>query len=1076
VSSPVADSGDSRRIELRGTIAVIDCLYHAPKIAGLVETLPRRLVLRSEVLLRKYRRAIVEGFVVGGIMLAGAPISSQAATFTVSTAADAGAGTLRQAINDLNLAGAGTHSIVFDSGLVAVGLVSDLPPILGSGQSITITGSNNVVDGASQAAIFFVGGGNVTINDLVLTNGQAGGGKGGDSQAGGAGGGGLGAGGALFVNGGAAVTISNVTFAGNEAVGGAGGGVPNFAAYGGGGGGGFRRGSGGDSGYSGAGGGGGFAGNGGAGEQSGNFGFGRAAGGGGGGLIANGANGSGITGGAGGGTQGGDGGNILVDGDDGLAYGGGGGGGAGGFGGDAGDFGGGGGGGAISAHAGGSGGFGGGGGGGAETSGGGSSGFGGGSAGSGGGGVYTGGNGGDALGGAIFVREGGTLTIINSGIAGSEVTGGAGGSGLTALGADGSASGAGVYLHTGVVVQVDVSSGSTSWADQISGAGGLAKIGNGALVLNAANNYTGVTSVDDGRLVVNGAVDSDVIVGANGAVGGNGILENQLLNQGIVAPGNSIGTLSVGGNYTQAANGVLEIEINDGGNAPGANADLLAVTGTAHLDGVVTVAGGNGSYTAGTQYTFLTASSINGGFSGIADDLAFYDAILGYTSTSAFFRLALSNPYVDAATTVNTYNVGTYLDVAAVGATGEFAVLLNELNQVASDDAEFALEQLTGAVYGSTAQTGIQNASIYVQTLANRLRTGIEADDSIAGNSLRRPTVLVSSNGERPLLIRCDDGAPLWNTWATGFGLGGDVQSDGNAAGLNSSMGGTLVGGELLDDARRLGFYGGYIGSRVSTDVNETSAVNGGTFGAYVSEHDDAHYYIASTGVAFSGYESAREIAFADATAHGETEGWQGYGYLERGLALDFHRMTMRPFGAMQYIYLRQNDFTEFGGGGANLNVSGIDAHSLRSVLGGRLAPAQSRHNLRPEIRALWFHELLDISSDFQAYFAPVGPGQTFAVNGLGLGRDWAMLGGGASCSLGRGWSAYGGYDLMLNERQTFHVGSGQHDVVERGGPVWSHLGLAMTAARGGRARLNIGSYCLCQCLTSLIDDAPGKS
>jgi hypothetical protein len=37
----------------------------------------------------------------------------------------------------------------------------------------------------------------------------------------------------------------------------------------------------------------------------------------------------------------------------------------------------------------------------------------------------------------------------------------------------------------------------------------------------------------------------------------------------------------------------------------------------------------------------------------------------------------------------------------------------------------------------------------------------------------------------------------------------------------------------------------------------------------------------------------------------------------------------------------------------------------------------------------------------FNTYFSEVGGGNTFAINGLGQGRDWATLGAGLACDLG---------------------------------------------------------------------------
>jgi hypothetical protein len=97
--------------------------------------------------LARVSRAAVAATCVSAAMLVG---SAQAADFAVTSTADSGAGSLRQAILDLNAAGAGSHSITFTGGLGTVGLASDLPAIMGTGQTITITGNNNAVDAQSQ--------------------------------------------------------------------------------------------------------------------------------------------------------------------------------------------------------------------------------------------------------------------------------------------------------------------------------------------------------------------------------------------------------------------------------------------------------------------------------------------------------------------------------------------------------------------------------------------------------------------------------------------------------------------------------------------------------------------------------------------------------------------------------------------------------------------------------------------------------------------------------------------------------------------------------------------------------------
>jgi len=98
-----------------------------------------------------------------------------AATFTVTTNADSGAGSLRKAIMDAN-ATAGADEIIFDGVAGTIGLTSALPPLA---QSLTITGpgaDSLTIDGGQHESIFQLAspGGNqvFAIQGLTLTNGR----------------------------------------------------------------------------------------------------------------------------------------------------------------------------------------------------------------------------------------------------------------------------------------------------------------------------------------------------------------------------------------------------------------------------------------------------------------------------------------------------------------------------------------------------------------------------------------------------------------------------------------------------------------------------------------------------------------------------------------------------------------------------------------------------------------------------------------------------------------------------------------------------------------------------------------
>ncbi|MDQ6655052.1 MAG: hypothetical protein M3Y80_04480, partial [Verrucomicrobiota bacterium] len=95
---------------------------------------------------------------------------------------------------------------------------------------------------------------------------------------------------------------------------------------------------------------------------------------------------------------------------------------------------------------------------------------------------------------------------------------------------------------------------------------------------------------------------------------GNGTFTGPLRNNGgIVAPGHSPGRITINGNYTQGANGVLNIEI--GGSTPGTGYDQLIVSGNAALGGTLNVSLINGYQPhMGDTFTIISPQSFSGAF------------------------------------------------------------------------------------------------------------------------------------------------------------------------------------------------------------------------------------------------------------------------------------------------------------------------------------------------------------------------------------------------------------------------------------------------------------------------------
>jgi fibronectin-binding autotransporter adhesin len=157
-----------------------------------------------------------------------------------------------------------------------------------------------------------------------------------------------------------------------------------------------------------------------------------------------------------------------------------------------------------------------------------------------------------------------------------------------------------------------------------SSATAVTKTGTNTWSLSGTNTYTGATTVSAGSLLVTGslAAGSAVAVNGTGTLGGTGTVNGTITMAagGTIAPGLSgvsIGTL-LAKTTTMHASSIYSVDLSGASSA-----DLLSAAGqTVTCAGTLTVAS-NASPAVGNAYTIISAGTVSGTFSGLANNAVF---------------------------------------------------------------------------------------------------------------------------------------------------------------------------------------------------------------------------------------------------------------------------------------------------------------------------------------------------------------------------------------------------------------------------------------------------------------------
>ncbi|MFY3137315.1 autotransporter domain-containing protein [Achromobacter xylosoxidans] len=536
----------------------------------------------------------------------------------------------------------------------------------------------------------------------------------------------------------------------------------------------------------------------------------------------------------------------------------------------------------------------------------------------------------------------------------------------------------------------------------LSGSGALAKTGAATLTLNGVSTgYTGAFALQAGKLVVGdaihaGAVLPAVVTVADGAtLGGQGTVGGALIGAGgIVAPGNSIGTLRIAGDFTMAPGAVYQVEVDSSSSA----SDRIVVGGTATLAGSVVHVGPDGKFSLARDYTILTAAGgVQGMFDSVASNYAFLDPRLGYGANDVTLRMQLKQGpgsgggeqpirFADAAETRNQRAVAE-----GVQTLPQNDAVYSQVLNLPTGAPPAAFDALSGEVHPSTS-AALRGVGDTVASLPlARLRANL-----YAGQMAGVPTAQAGSAALAAGAMPRSAAQPLWTEV---FGSWRTWDGNGNAARVRQSEGGLFVGGDHMVGAGwRLGGALGYTGSHVSLrDRASTSNVDSYSatlFGGRTFQTGLGHIeWTAGAAYTWHDIDTRRDTSAAglNDTLKASYRAGTSQVFTELGYHLPVgDRMAVQPFAGVNYSDQRVRGFSESGGPAA------LNGESQRSAI------TTTTLGLRGELRfqsvgmpgrvyamAGWRHAFGDLDPTTTMAFHDSA---SFTVAGAPLAQDAAVM------------------------------------------------------------------------------------
>ena len=550
-------------------------------------------------------------------------------------------------------------------------------------------------------------------------------------------------------------------------------------------------------------------------------------------------------------------------------------------------------------------------------------------------------------------------------------------------------------------VTVNVTSGTYTFSNDISGDAGLIKNGSGNLILSGNSTFTGSTTVNSGKLQINGVYTSSLDVRKAATLSTNSAtIQSSITNDGTLE---NSGSTQVSGDYQALENSKVVSDLNSNIYVKGKvslNNSKLEVK--PEVNGERQYVTSNGT----TQNVITSDNKIDGNFNDVNTD-EMLNANVNQTENSVSAKISRKNvlDYVEKISDSDEMQKNTAQNLETAfqkldqdienGTSGnvtQFERKAAKLQALTSSNRAAVLDSLSGQIYASAQALTFQHSQTVNKDLSNRL----------------------------VMLGTLDNVGDKFGLWITGLGANGKLKQDGYGKGSTKVYGGQVGVDKQFGDNLILGTALSYSKADVKFDrYGGKSDANNFGISLYgrLGNKDVPVYLQGRFGIGFVDSDVERDIILSnnDYTRAKINHNDKVYsGYLETGYDVknangDF---VVTPFVGLTHDTVVRGSFSEeksqFG-----LTADKKNYNQTAALVGLRAGKSVNWNGgSKTTFQGYVTHQRAFNKQDlsFDARYTGL-PGATFKVKGIGLAKNKTWAGVGALTEVNKDFGWYVNYD-----------------------------------------------------------------